>query len=95
MGDHAVSEHEAAADVTTFAGAAQRIWQRATAGEQTWARALGAFVAIPAIALAWCGVAVRHVVRAVVVWPAQRLGRRRQAVEDLGDRSVKHADIVT
>lgn len=79
----------------TFGGTARRIWQMTERTDASWARALLAVVAVVAIAIAWVVVAVISVLWAVFVWPFRRLAARRQAVEDRGPHSVKHANIVT
>lgn len=79
----------------SFSGSARQIWQLTEVSDAMWARvALGLLAAI-AIALTWVGVAITYVAWGLFVWPVQRLGARRQAVEDRGPHSVKHANIVT
>ena len=79
----------------SFSATAARIRGQAHRPDSAGLTALLRVLALPAIAVAWVAVAVTSVLRAVFVWPLQRLGAHRQAVEDRGPHSVKHANIVT
>ena len=78
----------------SFSGSAERMWRMTEVTDSAlWKVPLG-IVAALGVAVAWCVAAVVNAAWALFVWPVQRLQSRRQAVEDLGTQSVKHAGIV-
>ena len=94
MGEETEAGATSSGPPVTFRGSAQRIWGIAAITDQGWVKVPLAVVAVLAIAVVWCLVAIVYIVWAILILPGRRLRSRRDSVEARGSGNVKSSSIV-
>lgn len=93
-GDEAESGANGSGPPVTFMGSARRIRGITAITDQVWAKVPLAVVAVLAIAVVWCLVAIVYILWAIFMVPIRRLRSRRDSVEARGAGNVKSSSIV-